>query len=229
MAFKVLIVDDEPDLLNLVDVQLRRNGFETARASTGGEGLRLAGEVRPDIILLDVMLPDLPGTEVCRFLRNDPATRNIPVIFLTAKGEEADRVKGLELGADDYVVKTVGMRELVLRVQAVLRRVGERSDVESKVVFGELELDIPGHRVWVQGKEIVLTALEFKLLRTLLDRRGRVQTREKLLEDVWGITADITTRTVDTHVKRLREKMESAERYIETVRGVGYRFAEQPV
>lgn len=230
MAQKVLIVDDEPDLLNLIDVQLRRQGYETIKAATGGEGLRLAGEVHPDIILLDVMLPDLPGTEVCRFLRNDPTTRLIPVIFLSAKGEEADRIRGLELGADDYIVKTVGVRELVLRVQAVLRRAGDRDKDESagKMIFGVLELDIPGHRVWVEGKEIVLTALEFRLLRTLLERRGRVQTRDKLLEDVWGITAEITTRTVDTHVKRLREKLEAGERYIETVRGVGYRFAETP-
>lgn len=228
MAQKVLIVDDELDLLNLVEAQLRRNGYETVKAATGGEGLRLASEQRPDLILLDVNLPDLPGTDVCRFLRSEPATRQIPIIFLSAKGEESDRVKGLELGADDYIVKTVGARELVLRVQAVLRRSGERPESGERVVFGVLELDIPGHRVWVSGQELALTALEFRLLRTLLERRGRVQTRERLLEDVWGITADITTRTVDTHVKRLREKLEAAENYIETVRGVGYRFAENP-
>jgi two-component system phosphate regulon response regulator PhoB len=213
----------------MVDLHLRRAGFETVLARSGGEALRWANEARPDLILLDIMLPDLPGTEVCRLLRHDPNTRQTPVIFLSAKGEEADRVRGLELGADDYVVKTAGMRELVLRVQAVLRRSGERSTGDSdRATFGILELDIAAHRVYVEGQEIALTALEFRLLRTLLERRGRVQTRETLLEDVWGISADITTRTVDTHVKRLREKLLAAEKYIETVRGVGYRFAEEP-
>jgi len=228
MPSKILIVDDEPDLLSMVDVHLRRAGFETVKAGSGGEALRWAGEAKPDLILLDIMLPDLPGTEVCRLLRHDPNTRNTPVIFLTARGEEADRIRGLELGADDYVLKTAGMRELVLRVQAVLRRASERSVETDRQLFGDLELDVPAHRVWVSGTEVNLTALEFRLLRTLMERRGRVQTRETLLEDVWGISADVTTRTVDTHVKRLREKLQAADRYIETVRGVGYRFSEEP-
>jgi two-component system phosphate regulon response regulator PhoB len=229
MPAKILIVDDEPDLLGMVDVHLRRAGFETIKARTGGEALRWAGESRPDLILLDIMLPDLPGTEVCRLLRHDPATRHIPVIFLSARSDEADRIRGFELGADDYIIKTAGMREMVLRVQAVLRRAGEKPAPEAEhQSFGDLELDIPGHRAWVNEAEVNLTALEFRLLRTLLERRGRVQSRETLLEDVWGISADVTTRTVDTHVKRLREKLGVAGRYVETVRGVGYRFAESP-
>jgi two-component system phosphate regulon response regulator PhoB len=163
---------------------------------------------------------------VCKTLKKDPATRDIRVIMVTAKGEEIDRVVGFELGADDYVVKPFSVRELLLRVNAVLRR----KDAPSTdfVEFGELRIDPAAHRAWVAGVEVALTTLEFKLLLTLYERKNRVQTRSVLLSDIWGIEADITTRTVDTHVKRLREKLKSVGRYIETVRGVGYRFTESP-
>jgi two-component system phosphate regulon response regulator PhoB len=197
-------------------------------ASRGEEGLRLARERKPDLVLLDLMLPDVPGTEVCKQLRSGAATRDAKIMVLTAKGEEIDRVVGFELGADDYVVKPFSVRELVLRIQAVLRRAGGEEQPQPVIEFGRLKVDREAHRAWVDGKEIELTALEFKLLVMLHDRRNRVQTREALLQDVWAIDADITTRTVDTHVKRLREKLGAAGEYIETVRGVGYRFADTP-
>jgi two-component system phosphate regulon response regulator PhoB len=189
----------------------------------------MAREERPDLILLDIMLPDISGIEVCKAVREDPQTRNIPVVMLTARGEEIDRVVGFELGADDYVVKPFSVRELLLRIHAILRR-GRAPvpDVPASVQFGCLKVDREAHRIWVDGQEVELTALEFKLLLTLYDRRNRVQTRAVLLDDVWGIQADITTRTVDTHVKRLREKLEGARDYVETVRGVGYRFVGSP-
>lgn len=199
-----------------------------ATASGGQEGLRLAREEPPDLVLLDLMLPDLPGTEVCRTLKREPATQGAAVVMVTAKGEEIDRVVGFELGADDYVVKPFSVRELLLRVQAILRRSWSEQPVAPTFEFGCLRVDREAHRVWVTNKEVELTALEFKLLTTLHDRRNRVQTRGALLSDVWGIDADITTRTVDTHVKRLREKLGAAGEYIETVRGVGYRFADAP-
>jgi two-component system, OmpR family, phosphate regulon response regulator PhoB len=195
--------------------------------ATARDGLRHARERRPDLVLLDLMLPDGSGTELCKTLRQDAATRGVRVVMLTAKGEEIDRVIGFELGADDYIVKPFSVRELLLRVQAVLRRVSTGESGET-TQFGVLRVDRGAHRVWVGGQEVELTALEFKLLLTLHDRRNRVQTRDALLSDVWKIDADVTTRTVDTHVKRLREKLGAAGIYVQTVRGVGYRFAESP-
>jgi two-component system, OmpR family, phosphate regulon response regulator PhoB len=194
--------------------------------STGAEALRVARELQPELVLLDLMLPDMSGTTVCKTLKKEQATREIRVIMVTAKGEEIDRVVGFELGADDYVVKPFSVRELLLRVGAVLRR----KDAPSAdfVEFGELRIDPAAHRAWVAGAEVTLTTLEFKLLLTLYERKNRVQTRSVLLNDIWGIEADITTRTVDTHVKRLREKLKAVGQYIETVRGVGYRFTESP-
>jgi two-component system phosphate regulon response regulator PhoB len=225
----VLIVEDEPDLQKVLEYNLRQSSHDVLQAYSGSEALRLAAEHRPDVVLLDLMLPDLPGTEVCKELRRSERTSSAHVIMLTARGEEIDRVVGFELGADDYVVKPFSVRELLLRIQAVLRRGASQHPVpDMRVVFGCLEIDRAAHRVWVSGTEIELTALEFKLLTTLYDRRNRVQTRAMLLDDVWGIQADITTRTVDTHVKRLREKLEGARGYVETVRGVGYRFVGSP-
>ncbi len=226
----VLIIEDEADLLGILEYNLQREGYTTRTATEGGPGLELAvQEPVPELILLDIMLPDISGTEVCRRLREDPRTRNVFIIMLTAREEEIDRVVGFEVGADDYVVKPFSMRELMLRVRAVLRRGrGEESEEAPAVVFGRLRIDEPGHRVWVEDREVVLTALEFRLLVTLYDRRGRVQTRDMLLDDVWGIQADVTTRTVDTHVKRLREKLGPVGEYIETVRGVGYRLRPRP-
>ncbi|MCA9561094.1 MAG: response regulator transcription factor, partial [Myxococcales bacterium] len=182
----------------------------------------------PDLVLLDLMLPDMSGTEVCRKLRADERTKDVPVMMVTAKGEEIDRVVGFEVGADDYVVKPFSLRELLLRVRAVLRRARTGEESEDEITFGRLRIDTPGHHVWVDEEEVKLTALEFRLLTTFHARRGRVQTREMLLSDVWGYQAEVTTRTVDTHVKRLREKLGEAGQYIETVRGVGYRFRARP-
>jgi two-component system phosphate regulon response regulator PhoB len=226
---RILVVEDEQDLQQVLDYNLRQAGHEVTVTKLGNDGLKLAREQKPDLVLLDLMLPDISGTEVCKQLKEHPATRRTPVVMLTARGEEIDRVVGFELGADDYVVKPFSVRELLLRIQAILRRgKGEASEGEPTVEFGRLRIDRGAHRIWVDSVEIELTALEFKLLVTLYDRRNRVQTRSSLLDDVWGIQADITTRTVDTHVKRLREKLEGARDYVETVRGVGYRFVATP-
>ncbi|MDP2345100.1 MAG: response regulator transcription factor [Deltaproteobacteria bacterium] len=230
MAQTILIVEDEPDLLSTLEYNLQRDGFETRAATTAEQALKLAHkEPRPDLVLLDVMLPDLSGIEVCRRLKHNEALRRIPVIILTARGEEIDRVVGFEVGADDYVVKPFSVRELLLRVRAVLRRAASSDEpLADATVFGRLALDPAAHRCSVDDDEVILTALEFRLLSTFLVRRGRVQSRETLLNDVWGIEADVTTRTVDTHVKRLREKLKAAGVYIETLRGVGYRFRARP-
>jgi two-component system, OmpR family, phosphate regulon response regulator PhoB len=224
---RILVVEDEADIQEVLEYNLRRDGHEVVLTGTAKDGLRHARERRPDLVLLDLMLPDGSGTELCKTLRQDAATRGVRVVMLTAKGEEIDRVIGFELGADDYIVKPFSVRELLLRVQAVLRRVSTGETGET-TQFGMLRVDRGAHRVWVSGQEIELTALEFKLLLTLHDRRNRVQTRDALLSDVWKIDADVTTRTVDTHVKRLREKLGAAGIYVQTVRGVGYRFAERP-
>lgn len=227
MSGRILIVEDEKDLLESLEFSLRREGYQTLTALTGRQALQLAlHEPLPDLVLLDLMLPDLSGVEVCRQIRRDERSRGILVVMLTARSEEIDRVVGFEVGADDYVVKPFSMRELMLRIRAVLRRSrgDEQLEAHHDIVFGRIRLDPLAHRVWVDEREVVLTALEFRLLATFLERRGRALTRELLLETVWGIEADITTRTVDTHVKRLREKLGPAGGYIETLRGVGYRL-----
>jgi two-component system, OmpR family, phosphate regulon response regulator PhoB len=225
---RILIIEDEKDLQQVLDYNLRQAGHETMQALGGQEGLRLAHERRPDLVLLDLMLPDVPGTEVCKALKRDERTRDIPVVMLTARAEEVDRVVGFELGADDYVVKPFSVRELLLRLQALLRRAQAEPAPTPLIEFGCLRIDNAAHRVWVEKSEVELTALEFRLLVTLYERRDRVQSRARLLDDVWGIEAEINTRTVDTHVKRLREKMGAARDYVETVRGVGYRFVATP-
>src|SRR5688572_23417609 len=226
---RILVVEDEQDLQQVLDYNLKQGGHDVTVTQLGAEALKAAREQKPDLVLLDLMLPDLSGTEVCKQLKENPATRGTPVIMLTARGEEIDRVVGFELGADDYVVKPFSVRELMLRIQAILRRgKAEERGPDVTVEFGKLKIDRGAHRIWVDAAEVELTALEFKLLVTLYDRRNRVQTRSALLDDVWGIQADITTRTVDTHVKRLREKLEAARDYVETVRGVGYRFVGSP-
>ncbi|MBI5495879.1 MAG: response regulator [Deltaproteobacteria bacterium] len=225
---RILVVEDEADLQEVLAYSLRQRGDEPVQAFRGADALRLAREKRPDLVLLDVMLPDLPGTEVCKALKRDPATAGIPIVMLTAKGEEIDRVLGFELGAEDYVVKPFSVRELMLRIGVVLKRGKAVPTTESVVQFGPLRVDREAHRVFVEDVEVHLTPMEFELLVTLHGTRDRVQTRSVLLDKVWGIEADITTRTVDTHVKRLREKLGRAGDYIETVRGVGYRFAATP-
>ena len=223
----VLLVDDERDLLSVLDFNLRAAGFETILASTGEQALLHLRRRVPDLVLLDLMLPDLPGTEVCRQIKADPRTKHVPVVMLTARGEEVDRVVGFELGADDYVTKPFSVRELVLRLKAVLRRgTGGRAAERPPESVGPIRVDLEAHRAFVDGAEIQLTPLEFKLLTTFMARFGRVQSREQLLEDVWEMSSEIETRTVDTHVKRLREKLGSGRDLLETVRGIGYRLVE---
>jgi two-component system, OmpR family, phosphate regulon response regulator PhoB len=222
----VLVVEDEKDLAELVQFNLQKAGYETLCARSGDEALMLTRTRTPDLVLLDLMLPGIPGTEVCRQLKSTARTRNVPVIIVTARGEEVDRVVGFELGADDFVTKPFSMRELILRVRAVLRR-GENgeSDVLQERI-GPLRIDPAAHRAFVGDAEMQLTALEFNLLSTFMSRVGRLQTRETLLRDVWGMSGELQTRTVDTHVKRLREKLGEGRDLLETVRGSGYRLVD---
>jgi two-component system, OmpR family, phosphate regulon response regulator PhoB len=222
----VLLVDDERDLLSLLDFNLRAAGFETLLATTGEQALAHLRRRVPDLVLLDVMLPDVSGTELCRQVKSDPRTRHVPVVMLTAKGEEVDRVVGFEIGADDYVTKPFSVRELILRLKAVLRRGAGRALERPPEAVGPIRVDLEAHRVFVDAAEIQLTPLEFKLLTTFMARLGRVQSREQLLEDVWEMSSEVETRTVDTHVKRLREKLGSGRDLLETVRGVGYRLID---
>jgi two-component system phosphate regulon response regulator PhoB len=220
----ILIIEDEQDLAGLVEYNLRAAGFETETSGTGAGGLAKARARVPDLVLLDLMLPDVAGSEVLQMLKSGPDLRKVPVVIVSAKGQEADRIQGLELGADDYVVKPFSVRELMLRVKAVLRRSDGDEGPASQLTAGDIQLDTARHQVRVKGEDVTLTALEFRLLRTLMERSGRVQTREVLLSDVWGIQAEIHTRTVDTHIKRLREKLGPAGDIIETIRGVGYKL-----
>ncbi len=224
MANRVLIVEDERDLSRVVAYNFQKEGFDVVVAFNGEQALRAVKEERFDLILLDLMLPDFSGTEVCKKLKQNQQTASIPVVMVTAKGEEVDRIVGFELGADDYVVKPFSVRELVLRVRSILRRADIATHAPERFETGKLKVDRAAHRVWVEEKEVALTALELRLLVMLYDRRGRVQSRELLLDEVWGAETDVTARNVDTHVKRVREKLGSAGEYIETVRGVGYRF-----
>ena len=222
----VLIVDDERDLAELIDFNLRAAGFSTRVVFTGESALQSAREQRADIVLLDLMLPDISGVEVCRQLRATASTREVLIVMLTAKGEEADRVRGFEVGADDYVTKPFSVRELILRLKAILRRGGPARPDAARLTLGPLVLDVTSHRFHVEGREVPLTALEFRLLEYLLARVGRVQSRELLLAEVWGVSSPLETRTIDTHILRLRDKLGPARVYLETVRGVGYRLVE---
>lgn len=237
-AQTILVVDDEDDLRKVLEFNLKSAGFQTLSAANGMSAIQIAQAHLPDLIVLDVMLPDIQGTQVCQILKTNPLTREIPIVMLTARGEEIDRVVGFELGVDDYIVKPFSVREVVLRLRAILKRFERQPAQEEKpetevesgslMRFGEIEFDPVRHRVKIQGEEAKLTATEFRLLETFLTRRGRVQTRDMLLSDVWGEDINVTPRTVDTHVKRLREKLGLCGDYVETVRGVGYRFAEEP-
>ena len=221
----VLLVEDEPDLNQTVAFNLDSEGYSVETAFNGKEALKLIEEKTPDLILLDLMLPDMSGLEICRILRSSKKTKNTPIMMVTAKGEEIDRIVGFELGADDYIVKPFSIREFMLRVAAMLKRSGDKiNNDEEKIIFGSLEIDIAAHRVKLKDKEVPLTAKEFSLLHYLVERIGRVSTRDALLDDVWGYNCEVTTRTVDTHVKRLRAKLSDVGNNIETVRGVGYRF-----
>jgi two-component system, OmpR family, phosphate regulon response regulator PhoB len=225
----ILIVDDEEDLVTTLEYNLEREGYATRSARDGSTALEMAkSRPLPDLILLDLMLSDMSGKDVCRQIRADAETKLVPIIMMTARGEEMDRVIGFEVGADDYVVKPFSVRELMLRIRAILRRARSEERSEGQSVFGVLRIDRDGHSAWVEGEHVPLTVLEFKLLLTLYVRRGRVQSRQQLLQDVWEIRVDVETRTVDTHVKRLRQKLGAAGRYVETLRGVGYRFVDRP-
>ena len=224
MKPKILIVDDETDALDILGYKLKEAGFIPIMAKDGTRALAMARDERPALILLDVMLPEVDGLEVCKILRRDPATSSIPILMLTARASEMDRVLGLELGADDYVTKPFSPRELVLRIKKILARAKTADEVVNQLRFGEVEIDVPRHSVTVAGKGVELTATEFRLVEVLARRRGRVQTRERLLQDVWGYDTPIDSRTVDTHMRRLREKIGSAASLLETIRGVGYRL-----
>ena len=224
MKPKILVVDDEPDALEVLGFKLKEAGYLPIFAKDGARAIIAARDERPSLIVLDLMLPEVDGLEVCKILRRDLATSMIPIIMLTAKAAEMDRVIGLELGADDYVTKPFSPRELVLSIKKLLARVKASDEPVAQLRFDELEIDVPRHAVTIAGKPLVLTATEFKLLELLARRRGRVQTRDRLLQDVWGYDNPIESRTVDTHMRRLREKLGETARFLETIRGVGYRF-----
>ena len=223
---KILVVDDEPEAVELVEFNLKQAGFDVATAADGDEALKKAKANLPALMVLDLMLPEVDGLEVCKLMRRDAATAKIPILMLTAKASEIDRVLGLELGADDYVTKPFSPRELVLRVKKILDRGKQKTEVRESMRFGDLSIDVPKHLAAWKGKAIDLTATEFKLLTVLAQRVGRVQSRDALLRDVWEYDSLIDTRTVDTHMRRLREKLGPAAKHLDTVRGVGYRFIE---
>ncbi|MFA5039587.1 MAG: response regulator transcription factor [Candidatus Omnitrophota bacterium] len=224
---KILVVEDEKNILRLVVYNLEKAGYECFSAFSGEKALEVLRHYDMDLVVLDIMLPQMDGFEVCRAMKQEERLKNIPIMMLTARGEEVDRVVGLELGADDYMVKPFSPRELVLRIKAILKR-GRREE-GSKDIFSvrQLSVDVARHKVLVNRKEVVLTPMEFKLLLLLMKRQGRVQTRDQLLSDVWDISSEVTTRTIDTHIKRLRRKIGPMGKWIETVRGMGYRFREE--
>ncbi len=228
-ARSVLVVDDEPDVTALISYHLRSKGYRVTALNDPNQIMGVARSFNPDLVILDVMMPDLSGTQICRMLRADPKLRNVPVIFLSAKTEEVARIQGLEVGGDDYVCKPFSPKELLLRVQSIFRRAGEAREAGSPSVLrvGRVVMEPELHRVSVDGAAVELTATEFKLLRVLMDRKGRVQGRDHLLLNVWNYEAEIETRTVDTHIRRLREKLGTEASLVETVRGVGYRMVDR--
>jgi len=225
---RVLIVEDEQHISKLVKYNFEKAGFRCVVTITGEEALKVLDKDRVDLIILDIMLPKMDGFEMCRLLKQDRRFSAIPVIILTAKGEEVDRIVGLELGADDYIVKPFSPRELVLRAKAVLRR-GQIPDEKKKEILssGDLVIDVSRHKVMVKDKSVALSPMEFKLLSVLVERTGRVQSRDQLLTDVWGMSSEVTTRTIDTHVKLLRQKLGKAGDMIQTVRGIGYKIDDE--
>ena len=233
MSNKVLVIEDEPDIRKTLEYNLSREGYIVEGCGSIEEAKALLENPNFSIILLDLMLPDGSGLDLCKQIKSNPETNEIPILILTAKDDEVDKVVGFELGADDYVTKPFSVRELILRVKAILKRNTKTSNPSNQTHeinrnFGSLKMNVESHEVSINDEEIILTALEFKLLRQLVERRGRVQTRDQLLEDVWGYSSNITTRTVDTHIKRLREKLCSMGKYIQTIRGVGYKFSRNP-
>ena len=231
MSHHIIVVEDEPDINKTVSYNIANEGLKPLSALNLTEAESYISSNNISLIILDLMLPDGSGLDFCKKLKSSNAYSDIPIIIVTAKDDEVDKVVGFELGADDYVTKPFSVRELMLRIKAILKRNSKdmTQNTSSKIeTFGILSINEDSHEVFINDDEIILTALEFKLLKHLLDRRGRVQTRDQLLSDVWGYSAHITTRTVDTHVKRLREKMGVMGKHVQTIRGVGYRFSRNP-
>ena len=230
MNVNILVIEDEPDIRRNLEYNLGREGFKASSVGSLDEANEKLKSKKFDLILLDLMLPDGSGLDLCKKIKSNSKTEATPIIILTAKDDEVDKVVGFELGADDYVTKPFSVRELILRVKAILKR----SDTKTKEVveverqFGDLKIDVDSHEVHVDSQLIELTALEFRLLKELVEKRGRVQSRDQLLSEVWGYNAEVTTRTVDTHIKRLREKLGSMGKYVQTIRGVGYKFSRTP-
>jgi len=224
----ILLIEDEKNIVELVKYNLEQEGFRVISASRGRAGLETAQKERPALVVLDLMLPELSGMEICKILKHDPRTKKIPIIMLTAKGTESDKVAGLELGADDYITKPFSPREFVARVKAVLRRIGEEPE-QDILRSGDIELDITKHELRIKGKVIEVTVKEFSLLHALLSSKSRVLTRDSLLEQVWGYenSMNLETRTVDMHITQLRKKLGKSANQIVTVKGVGYRFDEE--
>ncbi|MGC9196409.1 MAG: response regulator [Syntrophobacteraceae bacterium] len=221
---KILVVEDDPDIAQLLALTIKKAGFEVSLSENGNDAVGLIRRHPPDLVILDLMLPGMDGFEICREIKREPRTAEVPVLILTARGEEIDRIIGLELGADDYVVKPFSPRELLLRVRAILRRSSQ--EYHPRTVFNKsgMQIDFEAHRLNIEGEEIILTATEFKLLSELINNQGKVLNREQLLDRVWGYHFEGYARTVDTHIRRLRQKLLGCADWIETVRGVGYRF-----
>ena len=225
----ILVIEDEPDIRRTLEYNIAREGFNVFTASSISEAEEAIKSHSINLVLLDLMLPDGSGLELCKKIKSNPKTEYVPVLILTAKDDEVDKVVGFELGADDYVTKPFSVRELILRIKAVLKRGQVKKDIVEVVrQFGDLKIDIESHEVYVDNNQIDLTALEFKLLNQLVDTRGRVQSRDHLLAEVWGYSSEVTTRTVDTHIKRLRNKLGTMGKYVQTIRGVGYKFSRSP-
>ena len=229
MSKKILVIEDEPDIRKTLEYNLERENFIVTTASSLSDAKGHLAKDNFSLLILDLMLPDGSGLDLCRELKSDLTNESPLILILTAKDDEVDRVVGFELGADDYVTKPFSVRELILRVKAILKRgINKPNTVEIERKFGDLTIDIESYEVFVNNENIILTALEFRLLNQLVDRRGRVQTRDQLLSDVWGYSSEVTTRTVDTHIKRLREKLGVMGKYVQTIRGVGYKFSRTP-
>ncbi len=225
----ILVIEDEPDIRKTLEYNISQEGHTVLTAGSLHDAEKILQSQSLSLVLLDLMLPDGSGLDFCRKLKTNSKTESIPVIILTAKDDEVDKVVGFELGADDYVTKPFSVRELILRIKAVLKRGEVKKDiVEVERQFGDLKIDIDSHEVYVDEMQINLTALEFKLLNQLVETRGRVQSRDQLLTEVWGYSAEVATRTVDTHIKRLRTKLGSMGKYVQTIRGVGYKFSRIP-
>ena len=229
MTLNILVLEDEPDIRKTLEYNLSREGYKVISAASIEQAKTFIKSDTFSLFLLDLMLPDGSGLDLCKKLKGNSETESVPIIILTAKDDEIDKIVGLELGADDYVTKPFSVRELILRIKSVLKRGTPKKDiVEIERQFGGLKINPDSHEVFIDSEEISLTALEFRLLKELVDKRGRVQSRDQLLTEVWGYSAEVTTRTVDTHIKRLREKLGSMGKYIQTIRGIGYKFSRTP-